>query len=352
MTSVGCSRPLLNLAALINAMELNDVPFQDWIVLRHRQAQDVLAEVIRATMIALDIRPDALTADVTEAYRRLGDDNCLPNVLPSVKAEPKWTRCLVGNLNAVLLANGLIHPSLAVVIISAQVLCHIERSPEVMKMIQRALETGNERTLKILAECIDRLWGEKGAEILLARLGLPLTEGCEHLYGALIKLANADQISPVLDVVLHGIRTCNAAISKGAVEALANSDRFSPDANELNDLLDLWTKRGSQCERCEVEFAGKFCPQCHLGVPTPRAGLVKLLIKQDYLTEQRLLELCDDVDSDVQAVASAALAKVAVGTDEKFNRILSLVNCGDAPICILRNTRKRHPPPLLPARVP
>ena len=152
----------------------------------------------------------------------------------------------------------------------------------------------------------------------------------------LITLAKSDQM-PGGDVVRLGIQTGSATIAKGAVEALSKSDLLKPDVAELDALLDHWTKCGSRCNRCAIDFAGNFCPKCRLGIPTPRAGLVRTLIDRHHLSEDRLLHLCADYDSDVTKAASAALAKIAVGNAELFQRILSAVNTGQAPICILND---------------
>lgn len=330
-------RPLLNLAAVNKAMRLMDVPIEDWLVIGHRDAEDVLAEVICATMIALEIDPALLEAEANEALERLGDRDALYHVLPSVTAKPDWSKCSNSKLDIVLLAKGLFHPCLGVVVNSAEALCLVDRKPEVTILIQRGLDEGSEKTLRILAHFIEPLWGKNGVEALLARLRQPFTEGCEHLFRPLVALANSDQLTAVWDVLRLGIQTGSLAIAKGAAEALSKSDLLKPKEAELHALLDHWTKCGNRCDRCVIQFAGKFCPKCHRGCPTPRAGLVRVLIDRHYLTVEELIQLCTDADSDVIKTASAALARIAVGKAELLRQILSDVNTGKAPNGILND---------------
>lgn len=243
--------------------------------------------MIRATVIALDIDTASLGEEAVEAFDRLGDNDALYHVLPSVSAPPDWSRCSESQLDSARLAIGLSHSCIGVVINSAEALCHLDRSAEATRWIQLALEQGKEKTLRILAYFIDSFWGEKGVETLLTRLRQPLTGGCDHLYRPLVVLARSDQLPAVWNVLRLGIQTGSPAIAKGAVEVLSKSKKLKPEAAELDALLDYWTKCGSLCERCAVQFVGNFCPKCHLGVPTPRAGLVRILIDCHHLVVQR-----------------------------------------------------------------
>jgi hypothetical protein len=186
---------------------------------------------------------------------------------------------------------------------SANILAQPGWGPEVKDYVGRALNEGGEKTLRVIALIVKRVWGAESVSVLLTRLSKPLTPGCEHIYEPLVKLARSEQYVNVRETVFNGLRHESPTIAKEAADALAGNPEIvgKQDVALLDQMLDHWTRQGSWCDRCNVAVPQYSCPKCHFVMPSPRGALTQQLIDLQALSQERLLLLCGDNNNDVAA---------------------------------------------------
>ena len=331
------NRPLVNLAAVRDAMGIMEVPLGDWYVLGQRTAEDVVAEAAHAAIVALGLDPRVVGEEVNQALGYIDEDSSLYRVLPSVSTKPDWSRCVNAGLDLSLLGQGLFHPCLAIIWSSACVLSQEGWGSEVRELVDKALTNGGEKTLQITAQLVEPVWGLEAITILLRRFSQPLTPGCEHLYPPLVMLARAADHGSVRVAILGGIEHQNPAIAKGAATSvLLKPDLFEgKDVGRIEQLLTHWTRRGTWCNRCRKAVLGSSCPSCNVVPPSPRAALVRILTILKALSHERLISLCRDDCSDVAEAARKGLVEIASSDGEKFRQLLDGIALEEVPIQVL-----------------
>lgn len=300
-TPTGAGAPVRfpNLAALYDIANCGNVPAYD--VYRWNTPFDsaALRLIVRAVVSASTIDPQALSREAaaaicqieaTENFTRFEFD------LPSVDVpEPDWAKA-AGNIpDRGILVSAMNHGSDWLTYLAGSILA---ASPSTADQ-SRALLDVNGASLWAATQVVrDQQPRNLANELILDRLSHPLPDGAEHLFLGL-EAGGIDQSPKVSAAIRHGLESSHNRVAEAAANlAKALTDRQQPTpAIILQEAYDRWT-------------AAESGTRSNVIPPSPRAVLLKLLIAQAALGEERLLAALSDMRSDVRAAAMEHLPVV------------------------------------------
>jgi len=330
-------RPI-GVASVYGAMGIHEVEWTDWELLGRRIDPDVVVEVMRGVIAALDLDPSVVALEANVLLDRLeAAQDYQFDILPQVPADPHWELADCASLDLSKVARGLCHPSAAVRYVAAHLLVPCDLTDNERLIILEILNSGHAAALEIVGKVAGAIWEDGAARVLLDRLNRSLDAGCEYLYEPLVKLGESGELDEVRDAVLAGCYADSPSVATGAakaIEKLPESMRAAM-ASQLHSALEHWTERGSWCEKCDIAVHDGSCPNCHVLPPNPRPHFVRQLARLGEVSIDELLALCEDNWHNVREAAIETLAEAAQEDEMIMIRLLEEIGDDSAPLALL-----------------
>ena len=95
--------------------------------------------------------------------------------VPRVVVNPRWEAGAEAEPDVRVLVRALVHPSAVIATVAAVLLAHGVGGPRAPELITQTLTDGDEQCLNLVAWIAPRIWEDQAVEIVLNRLGGPLT---------------------------------------------------------------------------------------------------------------------------------------------------------------------------------
>lgn len=312
-------RPFIHIGKLAQVLRLGEMTYSwdSWLASENKQ-QALLA--IRGAMLAADVEPLELYRDIVAAKKILENDkyNSLFSLLPDFPVAEDWSKCFEMCISdPLLLASAITHPCEAVGFAAAEIIAAGTVNEPLKAELTRVLSISRFNALYIISLIADHIWGDSVLDLLLSRLEQELTSGCKYL----IKKIPVYSGGRFNDRILEVIKRALIAESEGVAEAAAEHCLEYIPKKLLNAELKTALFHWKEHEK-PYPTSGGVIP------PSPRASLVKALEQRDGLSIDELIDLYEDVRSDVKDVAKSALLLSAKKNSSVVTRILGLVEVG------------------------
>ena len=317
------------LATLLGSMGFWELPLSDVAAIL-MTPREVLQEVLRGAIIALNLDADKLSEEASNFLNR--KEELLE--IERRELEPDWNRLRAVNLNLQLLTEALLQESWFVAWNGARLFQACQEQSGRPDLLTRVLREGKGHSLHLVGFLANDIWGETTFEVLRDRLERELSSGCGFLYEPLIRNArSAEDTEAALRVTLNGVGCEDPKIAAGAAKALriVESQVLARHRVRLHELLSHWKRRGSWCEGCKQVVHGNSCDKCHVVPPEPRKHLVDGLFRSGGLSFEQLVELGGEEGSGVAEEASKALVQWALTDNDILRRVIEDIEKGSAP---------------------
>lgn len=328
-------RRMVALGALIHGLQLPEHSVQAWSVLAERESLETLDAVLAAAIYLLDIDRIELARDVTSALARMMDDPSLwlIRIPPYVPTHIDWNRAADAPISADVLVKALLHPSMIVAFVAAQLLSAGAGGTRAASLVEDVINSDDEQALEVVSLIAAHVWRDRALEIVLARLRRGFSLGSRHLLRVLPKLPGAPADRRTQETLILALTADDSRVAATAAAALRQIDagQFYPVVPPLQQALALWTERGALCERCGTYVRGGSCPKHNVVPDSPRADLVRLLVRDGGITAPELVALSGDSRHDVWQAATEGLPVLLSGRVETTRQIVYDIAAGRCP---------------------
>lgn len=319
--------------ALIALTGFNEVPAYD--VHEWTRAYDAAAvrAVLQALVHASAIDPQALAAEVAvivslfDANDRLGPlDLDFPDVdVP----EPDWRKAAALIPNRATLVTSMNHGSIWMAYVAGNILAALSATKEQSRSL---LDDATGTSLWAATEVVrEQQPVDVANALILDRLAGPLPEGAEHLFKGLENGAIESSLA-LCEAIRCGFATRSAEIAVAAANLAKNLVvRGQPlDPKIVVDAYDDWLIH-------EPKQEGAVIPS------SPRETLLKLLISQDALDDDRLLATLSDIRSDVRNVGEKHVLDVIAKSEHFKNAVIERIVSRHIPPAIAASMLRHEP---------
>lgn len=373
------SRELVALGVLYKGMGWSKFIAGTWDILSNRYDLDAVDAVLRGAIAAMEINPQQLATEAGQALEQInyhdldaiefvlrgeagGRQNeseglfCVWEKLIEIsqydgewgslysqisktvnRIVPKWERAIDISLPSKDLVRALKHPSRGIYQNATLLLMHGAGGAETADLVREALREDNEQVLWAVSNIAPHIWGNESLEIVIDRLNKPLTKGCYYLLKVLPDLPGAQSNQLTFQILLRGLKAEDIDIATIAAEALSRFETAAVLnlAPQLIEAFDYWTERGTWCKQHQISTHGNICPKCRALLPSPRAKLVRLLVKLGQLSLDELVKLCSDLHDDVQRSSVTALVEIASTNHDVLGELLAKIKSEALPTKVL-----------------
>jgi len=285
-------------------------------------------EVIRALAAALKL-DRILLGEEAQAALEFCDkhESNLYNAIALAAAEPDWSKLTHEHFNQKLIAQGLLHRLSLISLAAAHAIFAGFGRSEAAELIPTALDTDSEDVIWHAAAIAEKCLGHKAFGIFLSRLERPIYVAHKCLFREIARQCGQEHRQSAIDCFFSWLAVDNPKLATGVAEYLAE---FDPplgveEVAELRRLLDHWTERGTTCETHGTLGKGGSCPQCFIVPPSPRAAILKELIRLDAIPFDELVLLCSDERHDVSVLARNIVVERAAANIEMFSVVLDRI---------------------------
>lgn len=331
--------PFLGLSAVFEALDIGGAPAYEIAYLKHRIELPAVVTVLRGTAAALGLDMATLAAEAHRAIEGMSDEGAsIYTFIASVPASPSWERAKTVRLDEAELGAGVRHPFSPIRWGAANLIDAGAAGNRTGEILFDALENGEGGALFFVAQLIPRYCKEDGIERLLKRTEGKLTSGCEHLLAAVLEVAEGPTRKRAIRALFSGLEQEKAELAAKMAELLGEIDPpLGPDCvKPLREVYDLWTERGTWCERHQLKVEGGGCPECHVVPPSPSGNVVRELARLEHWSFDELWDLYRDSRYDVSGAARDALIKIAATDQCKLLAMLRRIGREGGPIALLR----------------
>jgi len=227
-----------------------------------------------------------------------------------VAVRVNWRTAAAEPIDADSLISALVHPSNVVTYVAAELLENGAAGNSAGDVIAGALAKGRRFTCDLVVQVAPKVIGVDAAADLVR---VPLRndgdrpwrlrgifEGLERSAGEWKNALYGETIA-----ALTHSKSFVAAAAADALEAM-NCPCNAKHVATIREAWTFWSDHNAWCERCDLEVVGRFCSKCHFGIETPRASLVRQLVRCGGLTDVELQPLLSTDDPDVNKAAKEA----------------------------------------------
>jgi hypothetical protein len=307
--------------------EINPLPRDD--------ADPVLAVVLRGMIAGLRLGRARLGIEAMAWLNRqlASSEEVWPPM--GAKHELDHDALLDTELDLDALARAFHHPSWFIAWNAARLFELYGPAPNQQELLKAVLATGVNHALFLVGSVAETIWGTRAFEILYNRLGERMSDGCEHLYGPMVRVAKShEQLDLAVPRALDAVAQLDPRLAQAAAEALRILEGrvIAPHAGRIRALLDDWRSRTILCQQCGGLVFGTSCEKCHTVPATPRKDLVHLLSEVGVLSIDELVEFAKDKNLGAHEEARQALVRLAF---ESPDQILGHIAAGTAPVSVL-----------------
>lgn len=319
--------PYVNLSLLWSALGVGQSPAM-WLTTLldvKPDEDDVGTEVIRALASAMDLDCSEVGAEAQAVLDGCAkSDRRFWEVVEDATADPDWSRLAPHDFDPKLVAEGILHPAPYIGLVAAHAISSGFGRREAAQVIPRALESNNEHAIWYAAALAESCLGEDAFDLLLSRLDKPISADHACLFREIARLAQDEKRVPAVECFFSWLDVDDPELATGIAEYLAE---FDPplDTNVVDDLRNIlahWTERGTKCEKHGTVVRGGSCPECNIVPPSPRAALLKELLRLGAIPLDELIDLCGDPRHDVSELVKSVIVQRAAEDTDTFSDVL------------------------------
>ena len=296
-------KPLLQLSAFVSASHLMSIEASDvysWLTPHQKEAtRETLLGFIGVS--GLDEKELKKELQLATSYFQESDTHSLFEVTTSVDApESNWETAPTLNLDSSKIEAALYHPSRWIVILATYLISNLLSGEELERAIQEHFNKGERHTLWAASKLTFELPYPKAVSLLSERLKKPLVKGCEYLFKQLVEVKH--QWDTETDAILRNGLFSSVEIAQQAAEYAASV--ANPNTPSLlpivKDAYIYWIEHEKPYPTGEKIAA---IP------PSPRADLLKAILKIEPISYKELKSQIKDQRSDVSDIAKSELIK-------------------------------------------
>lgn len=319
--------------ALIALTGFNEVPAYD--VHEWAKAYDAAAvrAVVQALVYASEIDPQALATEAAAVVRRAeSNDQFEPFDLhiPKVDVpEPDWRKAAALAPDRDTVVAAMNHGSAWMAYVAGNILGALSATLEQSRSL---LHDATGASLWVAVEIVrEQQPVDMANALVLERLAGSLSEGAEYLFKGL-KEGSAERSPTLCEAIRRGLASRSPVIAVAASNlAYSLAERGQPiETNVIIEAYDDWVIHE---------------PEHKVGVipPSPRETLLKLLILQKALDDQRLLAALTDSRSDVRSVAEKHTLDAITKSEPLKNTVIERIASRRLPPAIAASVLRHAP---------
>ena len=311
-------RSLVYLSKLAHVLRLHEMSItSSWELWNspEREGQALLA--IRGAILAGDIEPTELARDIIAAKNKLHEENStyLFSLLLKFPMEADWSKCIDLCANdPVTLASAIDHPCKELAFAAAEMIFAGGGGKSVRENLKKVFAQGRPNTLFICSILAEHIWGEDAFDVIISRLELNLTYGCQYLLKKLPDLSGETVDDRIVNVVKSALLSQSVSVAKAAADLCLQYIPRHILLPDLRNSLNYWKEHEEPYPK-----SGGVIPL------SPRSSLVEALIQREGLSIDELIELHRDDRRDVRDVATTTLLQLAKMMPVVVSRMLDLV---------------------------
>lgn len=295
--------PLLQLSAFLDASGFMEMGFSQILGWQEpfdvEAVQETLRGIIKISGIELDrfnydLRSLLLGLEIRESE---GEFTYLYKRTTRVDTKIDWDMVQSISLDILKLERALHHQSDWIVQLAANLLINKASNGELVEIVERVLETGENTALWAAAQIAKQIEPTTSIKLILDRLKRTLVSGCQYLFQILAEL-NVTWDAELLIVLRKGLLTLGPLTATEAAKVAFKLAK--PSLDDLASLLQEAYRYWQQHEKPYPIESGV--------IPdSPRAQILSALFRINSPNQADLLLFVNDVRSDVCAIAEAEL---------------------------------------------
>ena len=318
--------------ALVALTGFNEVPVSD--VYRWEAPYDaaVVRTVVQALVHASAIDPQALSAEAAAVMRRAdADDGFALFDFPRVDVpEPDWRKAaeLISDLSTLVAAMN--HGSHWMAYVAGNILAASSATQEQSRSL---LDSAAGTSLWAAMEVVrTQQPADVANAMILDRLAGSFPDGAEHLFKGLEK-GKIECSSALCEVVRRGLASASPTIAIAAANLAKDlAEREQPlESKMIVDAYDGWLIR-------EPKQKDNVIP------PSPREALLKLLISQNALDDDRLLATLTDIRPDIRDAGKERVLDAIAASDSLKDAVIERIVSRSLPPAIAASVLQRETP--------
>jgi hypothetical protein len=323
-----------NFGALVALTGFNEVSARD--VYRWEEPYNAVAmrAVVKALVHASAIDPQALSAEAASVVRRAdadADDGfgpfdpCIPQVdVP----KPDWRKAAARIPDRATLVAAMNHGSDWMAYVAGNILAAASATQEQSRSL---LDDAAGTSLWAATEVVrEQQPADVANALILDRLAGSLPDGAEHLFKGLEK-GRVERSPALCEALRRGLASVSPTIAIAAANLAKDmAERGQPlEPKVIVDAYDNWLVR-------ESEPKGRVIP------PSPRETLLKLLISQNALDDDRLLATLSDIRSDVSEAGKEHMLDAIATSQPLKDAVIERIVSRSLPPAIAASVLRRE----------
>lgn len=326
---------LYQFGALMTLTGFNEVPAYD--VYRWEDIYDATAvrTVVQALVHASAIDPQALSAEAEAVVRWANAEDGVGPFdldLPHVDVpEPDWHKAAALIPDRAMLVAGMNHGSIWMACVAGNILAALTLTQEESRSLLN--DAAGETSLWAATEVVRGQQSiDVANEVILDRLVGPLPSGAEYLFKGLEKGKVEFSLS-LCEVIRRGLASGSCEIASAAANlAKSLAERGQPlEAQDIIDAYDSW-----------LDYESKY--ECDGTPSSPRETLLKLLIAQNALDDNRLLATLADKQSGVRNAGKECMLNAIVMSESLRNTVIDRILSRSLPPAIAASVLQHETP--------
>lgn len=318
--------------ALVALTGFNEVPAYDVHQWEEPYDEAVVRAVVQAIVHASAIDPQALSTEAAAVVRRADDDDRFDLFdFPHVDVpEPDWGKAAALIADHVTLVAAMNHGSDWMAYVAGNILAASSATQEQSRsLLDDAAGTSLWAAVEVV---LQQQPTDVANALILDRLAGSLTDGSEHLFEGLEK-GKVEQSPALYEAIRRGLASQSPTIAVGAASFAKDlAERGQPlELKVIVDAYDHWLVH-------EPKQKGGIIPT------SPREPLLKLLISQDALDDDRLLATLSDARSDVRNAGEMRMLDAIATSDSLKNVVIERIKSRSLPPAIAASVLRRETP--------
>lgn len=305
----------------------------DALFIRQRVDFDVMVEVIRGTIAALDLKTSDLACECAAIRKIIANSNYVPfsTLLPHIPCKPDWSRAKDIGLSPDLLERGVRHRHWSFAVTATHLLDGGAAGDHLGTIVSNLLRDGSGRALNFASYLAQEVYGSELTEKLWDRLKQGISHGCEYLVRLVILSASKERRDELLNDIsqwlLHPGSRFAAGVAKHLGELNPPIDKtFEPS---LRKALDYWTEQVTWCDKHQIRSKGASCPKCQYILPCAKVEVLEQLQKIGVVDSQEMMTFLTDKQTDVAKFAKKLILQIAANDTALLCKLLSKVALGE-----------------------
>ena len=317
------SKTYINLGKIQQILNLNQAGMSDFIAIsrfknKKRETQLVLHGAIQAAGIITSELASEIIEINTECENGPQSYFQAMGQVPEFPMAGDWSKCSeICNKEPDLLSLALAHPSSVIALSSAKIIASSAINDPLKASLAKALNQYSSDTLYYISQLAEHIWGENTLEVVLSRLEKELTSGCKHLIDKFPVYSSGQCNDRILGVIKRALLAESEDVAEAAADLCLEFVSNELFLSEMKGALSYWKDHEKP-----YPIPRGVIP------PSPRPTLMKAIIQRNGFSFDELVELYEDVRSDVKELAKKSLLQSAEESPDVTSSKLNLVESG------------------------